>query len=133
VAGAVARATRAVDRSLGFLAPARSELIAAGEAAGIPSFQEIYADRGYTEAGQLIPRGQPGAMILDPEQAAVRVIDMIKAGAIITAKGTHLKTPVHSICVHGDSVHAVETARLIRTRLEQAGIALKQFGTSNAR
>jgi 5-oxoprolinase (ATP-hydrolysing) subunit A len=133
VADAVARATRVVDRSLGFLAPALSELIAAGEAAGIPSFQEIYADRGYTEAGQLIPRGQPGAMILDPEQAAARVIDMIRAGAIITAKGTHLKTLVHSICVHGDSVHAVETARLIRTRLGQAGIALKQFGTSNAR
>jgi 5-oxoprolinase (ATP-hydrolysing) subunit A len=34
--------------------------------------------------------------------------------------------------VHGDSVHAVETARLIRTRLEQAGIELKQFGTGKA-
>ena len=68
-------------------------------------------------------------MILDPEQAARRVIEMIKAGAVITARGTHLATPVHSICVHGDSVHAIETARLIRTRLEQAGITLKQFGT----
>jgi UPF0271 protein len=53
---------------------------------------------------------------------------MIKAGAVITARGTHLPTSVDSICVHGDSVHAVETARLIRTRLEQAGIMLKQFG-----
>lgn len=132
VADAIARATRAVDRSLGFLAPGLSELITAGEAAGIKSFQEIYADRGYTETGQLIPRGQPGAMILDPEQAAVRVIAMIKAGAIITAKGTHLATSVNSICVHGDSIHAVETARLIRTRLEQAGITLKQFGTGLA-
>jgi UPF0271 protein len=128
IADAVARASRAVDRSLACLAPALSELIAASEAIGIASFQEIYADRGYTETGQLIPRGQPGAMILDPEQAAQRVIDMIKAGAVITARGTHLPTSVDSICVHGDSVHAVETARLVRTRLEQAGIMLKQFG-----
>jgi UPF0271 protein len=129
VADAVARATRAVDPALGFLAPALSELIAAGEAAGIESFQEIYADRGYTKAGQLIPRGQPGAMIHDPKQAAARVIDMIKARAIITARGTRLPTSIHSICVHGDSVHAVATACLIRERLEQAGMTLKQFGT----
>ena len=132
IADAVARASRAVDSKLACLAPALSELIAASETAGIAAFQEIYADRGYTEAGQLIPRGQPGAMILDPEQAATRVIEMIKAGAIITARGTHLSTSVDSICVHGDSVHAVETARLIRTRVEQAGITLKQFGTGKA-
>jgi 5-oxoprolinase (ATP-hydrolysing) subunit A len=132
IADAVARASRAVDRNLACLAPALSELIAASEAAGIRSFQEIYADRGYTETGQLIPRGQPGAMILDPEQAAARVIEMIKANAIITARDTRLPTAVDSICVHGDSIHAVETARLIRTRLEQAGITLKHFGTGHA-
>jgi 5-oxoprolinase (ATP-hydrolysing) subunit A len=129
VADAVARASRAVDPALGCLAPALSELIVASEAVGIEAFQEVYADRGYTEAGDLIPRGQPGAMIHDPEQAATRVLDMVGAGAIITASGTRLPTPIHSICVHGDSVRAVATARLIRTRLQQAGIALKQFGT----
>jgi len=132
VADAVAQASRAVDPSLAGLAPALSELIKASETAGIASFQEIYADRGYTEAGQLIPRGQPGAMIHEPEQAARRVIGMIEAGAIITARGTPLPTPIDSICVHGDSVHAVATARLIRTRLEEAGIALKRFGTETA-
>src|SRR6202008_3282333 len=81
VADAVARASRAVDPGLACLAPALSELIAASEAVGIESFQEIYADRGYTETGQLIQRGQPGAMILDPEQAAQRVVDMIEARA----------------------------------------------------
>lgn len=132
VADAVARASRAVDSALACLAPALSELIAASEAIGIASFQEIYADRGYAETGQLIPRGQPGAMIHDPEQAAKRVIDMIEARAIITDRGMHLSTSIDSICVHGDSVHAVDTARLIRARLEQAGIVLRQFGAGRA-
>jgi len=127
VADAVARASRAVDPALACLAPALSELIAASEAVGIESFQEIYADRGYTETGQLISRSKPGAMIEDSEEAAERVLKMVQAGAMITASGKHLPTPIDSICVHGDSDHAVATASLVRVRLEQAGIALKPF------
>jgi lactam utilization protein B len=41
--------------------------------AGVGPSQEIFADRGYTEAGMLIPRGQPGAMVTDPDEAAERV------------------------------------------------------------
>ncbi len=49
VADAVARATRAVDPNLALLATALTELVAAGDAAGLDVYQEIYADRGYTE------------------------------------------------------------------------------------
>src|SRR6266699_450116 len=73
VADAVARAVRAVDPGLALLANALTELVAAGEAAGLEIHQEIYADRGYTETGQLIPRSQPGAMIEGAEEAAARV------------------------------------------------------------
>jgi UPF0271 protein len=127
VADAVARAVRAVDPGLALLTVALSELVAAGEAAGLEIHQEIYADRGYTETGQLIPRSQRGAMIEGAEEAAARVLEMVEAGAVITAGGKHLPTPIRSICVHGDSEHAVATARRVRERLEQAGIALRSF------
>ena len=127
VADAVARAIRAVDPGLALLAVALTELVAAGEAAGLETHQEIYADRGYTETGQLISRSQPGAMIEGAEEAASRVLAMIEAGAVITAGGKHLPTPIRSICVHGDSDHAVATAGRVRERLEQAGIVLKSF------
>jgi UPF0271 protein len=104
-----------------------TELVAAGEAAGLEIHQEIYADRGYTETGQLIPRSEPGAMIEGAEEAAARVLEMVQAGAVITASGKHLPTPIRSICVHGDSDHAVATASRVRARLEQAGIVLKPF------
>jgi 5-oxoprolinase (ATP-hydrolysing) subunit A len=55
------------------------------------------------------------------------VLAMVQAGAVITASGKHLPTPICSICVHGDSDHAVTTASLVRARLEQAGLALKPF------
>jgi 5-oxoprolinase (ATP-hydrolysing) subunit A len=127
VADAVARAVHAVDPNLALLAIALTEQVAAGEAAGLSVHQEIFADRGYTEAGQLIPRSQPGAMILDPSEAAERVLAMVTEGAIITASGARLPTPIHSICVHGDSIHAAATARRVRDTLVRAGVNLAPF------
>jgi UPF0271 protein len=127
VADALARAVRAVDRSLAFLTIAQSSMGRAADAAGLLSIPEIYADRGYTEDGHLIPRGQPGAMIEDPDAAADRVIAMVEAGAILTRSGKRLPTPIGSVCVHSDSPHAVDTARRVRARLETAGITVAPF------
>ena len=127
VADAVARAVRAVDRNLPLMSIALTELVAAGEAEGLEVIQEIYADRGYTETGQLIPRGKPGAMIEGAEEAAARVLAMVEAGAVITASGKHLPTLIRSVCVHGESSHAVATADAARAVLEQAGVAVRPF------
>ena len=127
VADAVARAVRAVDSSLKYLAITLSEQVRAMERAGIEPIAEIYADRGYTEKGGLIPRGQKGAMIEDPDEAADRVVKMVEAGAVITASGAHLKAPIRSVCVHGDSPHAVESARRVRAKLEAAGVKVAPF------
>jgi UPF0271 protein len=127
VADAVARAVRAVDPGLSVLGIALTEMVAAADAAGLEVYQEIYADRGYTDTGQLIPRGQPGAMIEGAEEASARVLEMVETGSVITASGKRLPTPIRSICVHGDSDYAVATARRVRERLERAGVALKSF------
>src|SRR5918997_5787306 len=96
VADAVVRAAMAGDRSLALLAVARSQHVAAAEAAGMTYVAEIYADRGYDEKGTMIPRGQPGAMITDPVKAAARVLAMVQEGAIITIDGARLETPIKS-------------------------------------
>ncbi len=127
MADAIAGAVRAVDRNLALLAIALTAQVPAGEAAGLDVHQEIFADRGYTEDGQLISRSQPGALITDQDEAASRVLTMVQEGAILTASGKHLPTPIRSICVHGDSAHAVGTARAVRARLEGAGVTLAPF------
>ncbi|MCJ2068097.1 LamB/YcsF family protein [Methylobacterium sp. J-030] len=127
VADAVARAVKAVDPGLALLAIALSAQVRAGEAAGLDVHQEIFADRGYTEAGLLIPRGEPGAFVTDPGTAADRILRMVQGGVILTASGRELPTPIRSICVHGDTAHAVATARAVRDRLEAAGVRLAPF------
>jgi UPF0271 protein len=130
VADAIARAIKAVDRSLTVLAIALSEQTKAAESAGLRFVSEIFADRGYTELGSLVPRGQPGALVDDPDEAAERVLMMIEAGGIITVAGVRLKTEIGSVCVHGDSPHAVETARRVRAKLEGAGVTISAFSSS---
>jgi 5-oxoprolinase (ATP-hydrolysing) subunit A len=127
VACAVARAMKAVDPDLVFLTIACGEHGKAADKLGIAAVAEIYADRGYTEEGRLMPRGKPGALIEDPEEAADRVLAMVESGAVITHSGAKLKTPIGSICTHGDSAHAVAMARLVRARLEAAGVTIAPF------
>jgi len=127
VAGAIARAVRAVDPSLVFLAVARSALEQAGIAEKLTIVSEIFADRAYTEQGLLLPRRQEGAVLHDAEEVAERVVAMVEEGALISISGRRIPVPIQSICVHGDTPNAVVMARAVRRRLEVAGITLKAF------
>ena len=121
LAEVVARAVSAYDAGLILLAPALSLLAEAGKAAGLPVALELFADRAYTEMGQLVPRGRPGAVLHDPAAALAHVTGMVERQGIVTIGGALLPTDFHSICVHGDNLRAVETARLISKELERMG------------
>ncbi|WP_375263579.1 LamB/YcsF family protein [Palleronia sp.] len=96
----------------------------AARALGVPYAAEIFADRGYAEDGTLILRGQPGAMITDPEEAAARISAMVREGAIITPMGTRIETRIDTVCLHGDEPSAVAAARTVRARLEADGVTV---------
>jgi 5-oxoprolinase (ATP-hydrolysing) subunit A len=127
VARAIARAVRAVDPSLAFLAVARSALEQAGAAEHLNVVSEIFADRAYTERGLLLSRDQPGAVLHDPELIADRMLIMVSEGAVVAIGGKRIPTAIHSVCVHGDTPNAVAIARAVRKKLEDAGMALKPF------
>jgi UPF0271 protein len=89
--------------------------------------QEIFADRAYSEDGLLMDRRLPGAVIHDADQVSARILAMLRAGAIITAEGTHLPARIDTICLHGDTSGAVSLAQALRARLTAEGIALRPF------
>jgi len=122
MAEAIARAIKAVDRDLIFLATAGSEMAKAGRKLGLNTAQEIFADRTYGDDGNLTPRSQPHAMIHDAQQAVAHVRRMVEEQAIFALSGKKIPTSVDSICVHGDEESAVAVARAVREGLEQAQI-----------
>ncbi len=127
LATAIARACRAVDPRLAFLAVAGTELQRAGEAAGLHTLREIYADRGYDDGGQLVPRGTPGAVLHDAAAAAERAVRMVAEGAVTSLSGRRVPVGIDSICVHGDTPGAVAMARAVREALEAAGVTIAAF------
>ena len=88
---------------------------------------EIFADRAYNADGTLVDRRLPGAMIHDGEEAARNMVEMVRAGAIITGDGTKLDTRIDTICIHGDSAEAVAFSGQVKQGLEAAGIAIRAF------
>jgi UPF0271 protein len=127
VARAIAKATRAVDPDLAFLAVAKSALEQAGFAERLNVVSEIFADRAYTDRGLLLSRNQEGAVLHDVDAVAERVLAMVSEGALIAASGQRIPVPIHSVCVHGDTPNAVTMATAVRAKLEGAGIRLKAF------
>jgi UPF0271 protein len=121
VADTICRAVVAIDRALILLAPAASELVAAGRAAGLLVVEEIFADRAYLPDGQLVPRSRPDAMIHGADACLAHVLAMLDAGALIAVDGTRIATPIGSICVHGDNPGAVAVARHLREQLAARG------------
>ncbi|MFN7002881.1 MAG: LamB/YcsF family protein [Roseinatronobacter sp.] len=85
---------------------------------------EIFADRAYAEDGLLMDRRLPGAVIHDVEQVCARILAMLREGAILTAEGRYLSTPIDTICVHGDTKGAVVLAKALHAVLEGAGVKL---------
>ncbi len=92
-----------------------SALLRQAEAAGLPTIAEGFADRAYTPDGRLVPRGQPGAVLAEPETVVRQALELARHGS------------VRSICVHSDTPAAVELAQRIRQALQGAGFALRAF------
>lgn len=127
IAAAVSRAIKAVDPTLVCLAIALGHQALIAAEMGLSVRSEIFADRAYTEEGLLVSRKLPGAVIHDAEEAAARVVRMVKGGGIETVSGQILKTPIDSICVHGDSPAAVDIAARVRQVLNREGVEVKAF------
>lgn len=127
---AVARAIRGVDADLVFLAIAGTELETAGRKTGLAIAREIYADRAYTDQGQLVSRAEAGAVLHDVEAVAARVHAMVQEGAVIAVSGKRIPVGIDSICVHGDTPGAVAMARAVRERLQAGGFSLRPFAAA---
>ncbi len=129
-ATAVVAAVRDFDAGLAVLGLPGSELLRVAAAAGLRAVPEFLADRGYTAAGTLVPRSEPGALLLDPDEVAARVLRMVTDGVVRATDGTDVPVVAESVCVHGDSPGAVEMATAVRRALDSVGRPPRSFTTT---
>lgn len=127
VADAIAGAIAALPGGLAILAISGTELEAAGRAAGLATYSEVFADRAYLPNGRLVPRSRPDAMIHGAKAAAERLLRFVESGLMPVIGGDPIPLAAQSICVHGDGAEAVAMATEIRDRLRAAGVGLAPF------
>jgi UPF0271 protein len=130
LADAIARATASVDRSLILFGLAGSELIAAGQRAGLRTAREAFADRAYRSDGALVPRSQPGAIVEASDEVVSRVVSMVSRQTVMAIDGSYVPVEVDTICVHGDTPGAAALAARIRQALSAAGIEVVPVGST---
>lgn len=92
-----------------------SRFLELAAAEGLRTFSEGFADRRYRDDGSLVPRGEPGAVVDDPAEAAEQAVRLAREGV------------VRSLCVHGDSPGAPVIAAKVHGALQAAGFTVSSF------
>jgi 5-oxoprolinase (ATP-hydrolysing) subunit A len=124
LSAAIAHGVIAVDSVAILYAPDGTELFEAAREVGLQPASEVFADRNYNSDGTLVSRTKPNALLHDPDEAAERVIRMLKEGKIRAIDGSDVAVRADTICLHGDTPGAVEFARKLRARLEREGVSI---------
>ncbi len=113
-AGAVVEAVRRLDATMPILGLPDSAVASAAAAAGVPFVAEGFADRAYTQAGTLLPRTEPGAVLIDVAAVVAQALRLVDEG-------------VRSICVHSDTPGAATLAGAVAAGLAARGVSLMAF------
>ena len=106
-----------IDPKLKLMILAASPLVQLARQQGLDVIEEAFADRRYLANGSLAPRKMKGAVIEDNAQALEQVELLLGNKPLHTLDGALLRLKSDSICIHGDSEHALSFAKQISARL----------------
>ena len=106
-----------IDKELIYLVPTGSKIEKAAIKLNMKIACEIFADRNYEDDGNLVSRKKPYALITDPEEAKNHVLSMVKNQAINCHSGKKISCEIDSVCIHGDNISSLNTAKMIRNIL----------------
>ena len=114
-----------IDKDIIYLVPTGSKMEMAAKKLNMKIACEIFADRNYEDDGNLISRSKSNALITDPDFAKKHVLDMVKNQSLNCLSGKKIPCEIDSICIHGDNISSLDTAKLIKQNLTNNNIKLK--------
>jgi UPF0271 protein len=94
----------------------------AAERLGLRLAREGFADRVYTDDGNLASRAIPGMVIKDPAKASEQVLRMVLERQVVSMSGKAVPVEADTICIHGDEPTAVSLAGEIASGFAASGI-----------
>jgi len=125
LATVLAQTIKDIDKDLIYLVPTGSKMQEAAKKLNMKFACEIFADRNYEDDGNLVSRKKPHALITDPEQAQKHVLKMVKTQSLNCHSGKQIPCEIDSVCIHGDNLSSLATAKSIKNNLVENGLELK--------
>jgi len=126
-ANLIAEVITIIDPKLIFMGGPNSQMGLAAKRHTLKFIAEGFIDRRYTDDGHLQSRNIDGAVMKDQKARLIQAKKLVTMQSVTTASGKELAIKVKTLCLHGDSAGAVETARLARREIEAAGVKIKAF------
>lgn len=125
LAMAIAKAVFCFNPNLKLMGLANGELIKAGEAIGLQTINEVFADRRYESNGALVSRTKEGAMIEETSESIQQTLNMIEHKTVVAIDGTTVNVNAQSVCLHGDGAHALKFATALKQTLVEKQISIQ--------
>ena len=125
LATTLAKAINEISKDLIYLVPTGSKMEVAANKLNMKIACEIFADRNYEDDGNLVSRKKPHALITDPEEAKKHVLNMVKNQSLNCHSGKQIPCEIDSVCIHGDNISSLVTAKSIKENLIDNGLKLK--------
>ena len=121
----LAKVIKEIDKDLIYLVPTGSKMEEAAKKLNIKIACEIFADRNYEDDGNLVSRKKPNALITNPEEAKKHVLIMVKNQILNCHSGKQIPCEIDSVCIHGDNLNSLSTAKSIKDNLIDNNFDLK--------
>ena len=125
LANTLAKVISEISKELIYLVPTGSRMEEAAKKLDMKIACEIFADRNYEDDGNLVSRKKPHALITNPDEAKKHVLSMVKNQALNCHSGKQIPCEIDSVCIHGDNVSSLNTAKSIKLNLVENGLILK--------
>ena len=125
LATTLAKTIKGISKDLIYLVPTGSKMEEAAKKLDMKIACEIFADRNYEDDGNLVSRKKPHALITDPKQAQKHVLKMVKTQSLNCHSGKQIPCEIDSVCIHGDNLSSLATAKSIKYNLVENGLELK--------
>lgn len=116
----VAKAIAEFDKWLVLIGPAGTNLLAAGERAGIRVAGEVWVDRAYDSNGNLLPHSHNKAVLRDSRDILRQAGNLIRYRTVHAADGSSVKIDFQSMHLHARMVDATYVAEQIRLMIPEA-------------
>ena len=121
----LAKTIKTINKDLIYLVPTGSRMQEAAKKLDMKFACEIFADRNYEDDGNLVSRKKSHALITNPEEAKKHVLKMVQSQALNCHSGKQIPCEIDSVCIHGDNLSSLATAKSIRSNLVENGLKLK--------